>query len=303
MDWLGPWTGCINEHHERYDGNGYPRRLAGDEISLGGRIIAVADAFETMTANRAYKKQLSVSAARKELTDCAGTHFDPAVVRAFTEISLPRLRRRTLAAGIFVNVPMLGPALSAVGQLIGLTGPAGGSALATLAAAAPTSAAAATVLATGIAVGLVPGAAASGSAGRTVTSTVTAARQGATETGATSQPHAALQRVRATAASHRIATRTQTVIPTSQPPVVHGSATSAEPAPATAAPVSTPGIPTLPAALPTLPAAASIPIGGILKPVQTTLTPIVDGAQEAVTEVTGSAAAAVNSAIGKLPVK
>jgi len=98
-DWLGPWTGAINEHHERYDGHGYPRGLAGTEISLAGRIVAVADAFETMTSSRSYKKPMSVAAARRELTDCAGDHFDPTVVRAFTEISLPKLRRRTLGAG------------------------------------------------------------------------------------------------------------------------------------------------------------------------------------------------------------
>lgn len=55
--WLGPWTGSINEHHERFDGTGYPRRLTGGQISLAGRIVAVADAFETMTANRSYKKR------------------------------------------------------------------------------------------------------------------------------------------------------------------------------------------------------------------------------------------------------
>ena len=97
--WLGPWAGCINEHHERFDGTGYPRQLAGDHTSLAGRIVAVADAFETMTANRTYKKQLTVTAARKELTDCAGTHFDPDVRpcvhrNLFAAASPPHPRRR-----------------------------------------------------------------------------------------------------------------------------------------------------------------------------------------------------------------
>jgi HD-GYP domain-containing protein (c-di-GMP phosphodiesterase class II) len=161
-EWLGSWVGGINEHHERFDGTGYPRRLAGDDISLAGRIVAVADAFETMTANRPYKKQMTVSAARKELVDCAGSHFDPVVVRAFTDISLPQLRRRTLAAGIFLHVPVLGQAQFALGQVVGLAGPAGTGAMATLTASIPTSAAVVTVLATSVAVGIVPAAAATG---------------------------------------------------------------------------------------------------------------------------------------------
>ncbi len=207
--WLGPWTGSINEHHERFDGTGYPRRLNGDRISLAGRIVAVADAFETMTANRPYKKQMSVSAARKELTDCAGSHFDPAVVRAFTEISLPRLRRRTLAAGIFLHIPLLGPAQSAVGQLLGLAGPAGTSAMATLTAAAPTSAAVMTVLATSVAVGAVPVAAASGAAAKPSSTAVTAAWHSPTQPANTEQPtptSTSNPGVVTTATSHHVAT-------------------------------------------------------------------------------------------------
>lgn len=161
-DWLGPWTGAINEHHERYDGQGYPRGLAGDEISLAGRIVAVADAFETMTSARSYKKPMSVAAARVELTDCAGAHFDPTVVRAFTEISLPRLRRRTLAAGILIHLPVLGTLQTGATGLVGAAGPLGASTVAGLAGAAPAGAAAMTVLATSVAIGVIPASAASG---------------------------------------------------------------------------------------------------------------------------------------------
>ena len=87
-EWLGPWARSIPEHHERFDGTGYPAGLAGEEISLGGRIVAVADCFETMTAVRSYKRAMTTEAARRELTECAGTHFDPVVVRAFLEASL-----------------------------------------------------------------------------------------------------------------------------------------------------------------------------------------------------------------------
>ena len=89
-DWLGPWADTIVQHHERYDGRGYPFGLAGEDISLGGRIVAVADSFETMTAVRSYKSLLSTEAARQELVDCAGTQFDPVVVRSFLAASVGR---------------------------------------------------------------------------------------------------------------------------------------------------------------------------------------------------------------------
>lgn len=90
FDWLGDAFGAATEHHERWDGTGYPQQLAGDEISLAGRITAVADAFDAMTATRSYKQPMSVSEARQELMDCQGAQFDPAVVRAFLNVSLGR---------------------------------------------------------------------------------------------------------------------------------------------------------------------------------------------------------------------
>ena len=70
-------------HHERVDGAGYPRGLAGDVIPLEGRVLAVADAYEAMTADRPYRRALSHEIARAELRRCAGTQFDPQVVEAF----------------------------------------------------------------------------------------------------------------------------------------------------------------------------------------------------------------------------
>ncbi|HEX7354843.1 MAG TPA: HD-GYP domain-containing protein [Mycobacteriales bacterium] len=162
IDWLGPWTGAINEHHERYDGQGYPRGLAGKQISLAGRIVAVADAFETMTSSRSYKKPMTVTAARRELSDCAGAHFDPDVVRAFTEISLPRLCRRTLGAGILVNLPLLGSLQVGAASLAGSAGPVGTTLVTGLAGGVPAGAAAMTVLASSVAIGVVPASAAVG---------------------------------------------------------------------------------------------------------------------------------------------
>lgn len=91
-EWLGEWGLAVEQHHENFDGTGYPHGIAGEQISLGARIVSVADAFEVMTAARSYKSAMSPSAARKELTRCAGTQFDPAIVRAFLDISVGRQR-------------------------------------------------------------------------------------------------------------------------------------------------------------------------------------------------------------------
>jgi diguanylate cyclase (GGDEF)-like protein/putative nucleotidyltransferase with HDIG domain len=72
-------------HHERPDGRGYPHGLAGDEIPLEARILAVADAYEAMTVDRVYRGALPVEKAREELRRCSGTQFDPRVVEVFLE--------------------------------------------------------------------------------------------------------------------------------------------------------------------------------------------------------------------------
>ncbi len=92
-EWLGEWALAVEQHHERWDGKGYPRGLRGREISLGARIVAVVDAFETMTAARPYKRPMGVAAARRELVRSSGTHLDPTLVRAFLTISIGRLWR------------------------------------------------------------------------------------------------------------------------------------------------------------------------------------------------------------------
>ena len=107
LPWLGEWGRGILDHHERYDGRGYPNGVAGTEISLAGRIVGVVDSFETMTAARAYKKPMSTKFARKELADCAGTQFDPVVVRAFLGISLPKLMWAMGPLSFAVQAPFL----------------------------------------------------------------------------------------------------------------------------------------------------------------------------------------------------
>jgi HD-GYP domain-containing protein (c-di-GMP phosphodiesterase class II) len=90
--WLGEWSLAAEQHHERWDGAGYPSGLAGEEISLAGRIVGVADAYDVMTSARSYKKGLSPTLAREELARNAGTQFDPVVVRAMLKVSLGKLR-------------------------------------------------------------------------------------------------------------------------------------------------------------------------------------------------------------------
>ena len=72
-------------HHERWDGEGYPRGLKGEDIPLGARILAVADFFEAITAKRHYREPMSREAAIKLLRESSGNHFDPKIVEAFLE--------------------------------------------------------------------------------------------------------------------------------------------------------------------------------------------------------------------------
>ena len=91
-DWLAPWSDGVAEHHERWDGRGYPRGLRGHQISRAARIITLTDSYEVMTAPRSYKPAMSHGEALEELKAHSGTQFDPEMVRAFMAIPLRRLR-------------------------------------------------------------------------------------------------------------------------------------------------------------------------------------------------------------------
>jgi response regulator RpfG family c-di-GMP phosphodiesterase len=78
-----PLLPAILHHHERFDGKGYPSRLAGKNIPLASRIMTIADTFDAMTSTRAYRKALPVSDAIAEVRRCSGTQFDPDIVPAF----------------------------------------------------------------------------------------------------------------------------------------------------------------------------------------------------------------------------
>jgi putative two-component system response regulator len=70
-------------HHERWDGTGYPHKLAGASIPIEGRIVAVADVFDALCSDRPYKRAWPIAQARAEINTLAGSHFDPACVAAF----------------------------------------------------------------------------------------------------------------------------------------------------------------------------------------------------------------------------
>jgi putative nucleotidyltransferase with HDIG domain len=108
LPWLGEWGLGIEQHHERFDGDGYPRGLAGQDLSLAGRMLTVTDSFETMTAARSYKKPMSVVNARRELARCAGGQFDAVIVRAFLNISLGRLMWQVGPASWLAQLPFVG---------------------------------------------------------------------------------------------------------------------------------------------------------------------------------------------------
>jgi response regulator RpfG family c-di-GMP phosphodiesterase len=90
----------VRSHHERWDGRGYPDELRRDEIGVGARIFAVADALDAMTSHRPYRRAMSWESARIEIVEQSGRQFDPGIVAAFVEIDaeLREIRRELAAA-------------------------------------------------------------------------------------------------------------------------------------------------------------------------------------------------------------
>jgi putative nucleotidyltransferase with HDIG domain len=106
IDFLDGASEIVAQHHERYDGSGYPSRKEGDQICLGARIFAVADAVDAMTSDRPYRAARSFDDAADELIRCSGAHFDPMVVQAFTQVPLDgwrEIRHLSTEPGLIMN--------------------------------------------------------------------------------------------------------------------------------------------------------------------------------------------------------
>jgi putative nucleotidyltransferase with HDIG domain len=248
--WLGEWSRAVLDHHERWDGAGYPHGTVGTEISLAGRIVAVADVFDVITSTRSYKPSSTMAAARSEIARCAGTQFDPDVVRAFLAVSFGRAR---LVAG-----PGAWLAQAALLARIPLTSAAG-----TLSAAAV------------VGVSVVPGGVVERNAGQPGTAP---SRAGATVTSPAASAPAPRIVVRPRAADTQTEapakpTRTQRSRP--QPTPTPSRAKSPEPAPpppGETEPVVVPSNPSTPAPTPT-PAPPTTTVPPAKQPSQPTRSP------------------------------
>ena len=85
--WLSDAVDVISGHHERFDGKGYDQALANGQVPLGARLFAIADVFDALTSRRPYKEPLDFTEAMRQLEAGRGTHFDPALLDAFTGIA------------------------------------------------------------------------------------------------------------------------------------------------------------------------------------------------------------------------
>lgn len=85
-----PVINMVHYHHERIDGGGYPFGLRGEQIPFAARVIAVADAFDTMTSTRPYRQSVEVDRALDEIVACAGSQFDPFIARSFANMLTDR---------------------------------------------------------------------------------------------------------------------------------------------------------------------------------------------------------------------
>jgi len=99
IEFLHPLIPAVYHHHERWDGKGYPDGLIGEKIPREARILSVADAYDAMTSDRAYRKALPHDAAIEELQRNAGTQFDPEAVQKFL-VGIERYRQKSLSLGI-----------------------------------------------------------------------------------------------------------------------------------------------------------------------------------------------------------
>jgi response regulator RpfG family c-di-GMP phosphodiesterase len=99
IDFLKGAAPVVGQHHEKYNGSGYPHGLRGEQIHINARIFAVADAVDAITSDRPYHKARSFEDAVEELLRCSGTHFDPEIVKVFLSMPLTTWRELRERAG------------------------------------------------------------------------------------------------------------------------------------------------------------------------------------------------------------
>ena len=99
IDFLCGARPVVGQHHEKFDGTGYPRGLQGEEIHIYARVFAVADAFDAITSDRPYRAASTYALAKKELIASSGTHFDPRVIDAFLQVTEAEWEKIRLNAG------------------------------------------------------------------------------------------------------------------------------------------------------------------------------------------------------------
>jgi HD-GYP domain-containing protein (c-di-GMP phosphodiesterase class II) len=88
----------VLEHHEKWDGSGYPNKLVGEKISVLGRIIGIADCFDAMTSSRAYRPAREIGEVLVEIEKCLGKHFDPELGKVFLSIPVHKLLEHIVTA-------------------------------------------------------------------------------------------------------------------------------------------------------------------------------------------------------------
>jgi putative nucleotidyltransferase with HDIG domain len=102
-----PWgdlSALTRHHHEKVDGKGYPDGIRGEDLLLGARIIALADAFDAMTTDRPYRKQICLRETLREIKRCVGTQFDPQVARTLFQIIEKELTGRSMKPAIIPSL-------------------------------------------------------------------------------------------------------------------------------------------------------------------------------------------------------
>ena len=99
IEFLDSAVEIVRSHHERWDGTGYPDRLAGEDIPLPARVFSVADDFDALTTERPYRQASSIATARRMISQESGKQFDPAVVTAFESIDNDTLAVITAEVG------------------------------------------------------------------------------------------------------------------------------------------------------------------------------------------------------------